>query len=112
MSAHKASLINAILLVALGAWSYTESTSQTAIIPVVFGVLLLLCNPGLKKENKIVSHIAVVLTVLIVFGLIKPFMGAINAGNTLGIVRVGLMLLSSVFAIRYFVKSFIDARKA
>ena len=114
MNAHKASLINAILLVALGLWGYfsSENPSPTALIPVGFGVILLALSNGVKKENKVIAHIAVVLTLLILLGLVKPFMGTMDRGNTLGMARVGIMMLSTVVAMIYFIKSFRDARKA
>ena len=112
MSAHKASLINAILLIGLGLWGYLDSTSNTALIPVIFGLGILACNPGIKSENKIIAHIGVLLTVLVVLGLGMAFKGSIERGNTLAIIRVGITILSSLYAIRYFVKSFSDARKA
>lgn len=114
MKAHTASLINAVLLVALGAWGYFGSAtpSPTALIPVVFGVILLLLNSGVKKENKVIAHIAVVLTLLILFGLGKPLMGAMDRGDTMATARVGVMLLSTVVALVFFIKSFIDAKKS
>jgi len=112
MNAHTSSLINAILLIGLGLWGYLDSTSNTALIPVVFGVAILACNPGVKKENKVIAHIAVLLTVVVVLGLAMALKGSIERGNTLAMIRVGIMILSSIVAIRYFVKSFIDARKA
>lgn len=113
MKAHTASLINAILLVGLGLWGYfaSESPSPTALIPVVFGVILVLLNGGVKKENKVIAHIAVLLTLLILIGLIKPLMGVLERNSTMGILRVGVMLLSTVVALIYFIKSFIEARK-
>ena len=114
MKANIASLINAILLILLAGWGYlsSENPSATALIPVVFGVLLLLLNPGVKKHDKIQSHIAVVLTFLILFGLAKPLQGAIGRADTLAIARVAVMLASTVLAMVFFIKSFIDARKA
>jgi len=114
MNAHKASLINAILLVALGAWGYFSSVtpSPTALIPVGFGVILLALSGGIKKENKVIAHIAVVLTFLVALGLAMAFKGTISRGNTLGMVRVGIMIISTIVAIVYFVKSFRDARIA
>ncbi len=114
MKAHQASLINAIILIAFGAWAYfsSESPSITALIPAVIGVILVFMNPGIKKENKVIAHIAVLLTLLILFGLVKPLTGALDRGSTMGIIRVLIMMLSTVVAIIYFVKSFIDARKA
>ena len=112
MNAHTSSLINAVLLIGLGLWGYFDSSSNTALIPVIFGVAILACNPGVKKENKVIAHIAVLLTVFVVLGLAMAFKGSIERGNTLAMIRVGIMILSSLWAIRFFVKSFIDARKA
>ncbi|MEM9896084.1 MAG: hypothetical protein AAF789_06915 [Bacteroidota bacterium] len=113
MKAHSASLLNAVLLITMAGWGYldSESPSVTALIPAFIGVVLVALNPGVKKENKVIAHIAVLLTLLILFGLFKPLMGVIDRGNTLGIARVMAMLLSTILAIVFFVKSFIDARK-
>ena len=111
MNAAKASLINAATLLIMGVWGYVVTNSPTALIPVGFGVVLLALNNGVKKENKIIAHIAVVLTLLIIPGLIKPFSSAVSDGDSMGMLRVGLMILTSIYAMIYFVKSFIDARK-
>ncbi|MEM9648699.1 MAG: hypothetical protein AAF969_09465 [Bacteroidota bacterium] len=114
MKAHSASLINAILLVALSAWGYfsSDTPSLTALIPSFVGIALLLCNKGVKKENKIIAHIAVVLTLLILIGLVKPLLGAMERGDNMAISRVVVMLLSTVVALFFFIKSFVDARKS
>ena len=114
MKAHTASLLNAIILIAFSLWGYfsSETPSVTALIPTFVGVVLLVLNRGVKAENKVIAHIAVLLTLLILFGLIKPMMGAIGRADTLAIVRVVIMLISTVIAMIFFVKSFIDARKA
>ncbi|MEO0367685.1 MAG: hypothetical protein AAF197_02750 [Pseudomonadota bacterium] len=113
MTAHRASLINALLLIVLSSWGYLSSStpSMTALIPATFGVLLLLCNPGVKSENKVIAHIAVLLTLIVLAGLAMPLMGALGREDTAAIFRVGIMLLSTIVALVYFVKSFIDARK-
>ena len=113
MNAYLANLINAIALVALGSWGYagSESPSVTALIPVGIGAILLLCSPGVQKENKIISHVAVVLTLLILFGLIKPLTGAIGRSDTAAILRVIVMMATTVLSMVYFVRSFIAARK-
>lgn len=114
MKAHTASLINAIALVALGAWGYfgSETPSPTALIPVIGGAILLALNGGVKKENKVIAHIAVVLTLILLLGLVMPLKGAFARGDQMAIIRVAIMLLTSVLAMVYFIKSFIDARKA
>ena len=113
MKAHTASLINAVLLIVLPLWGYlsSETPSVTALIPAFIGVALLVMNYGVKKENKIIAHIAVLLTLVILFGLIKPLMGALGRGDGLAISRVLVMIISTALAMIFFVKSFIDARK-
>lgn len=114
MKAHTASLINAILLIALGLWGYlaSDTPSNTALIPVAFGAILLLLNPGVRKENKVIAHIAVLLTVLVLAGLAMPLKGTFSRGDTMGSARVIVMLLSSVVAMVAFIQSFRAARKA
>jgi len=112
MQASKANLINAVALIVIGLWGYTQSSSNTALIPVVGGVILLLLQGGIAKHNKVVAHIAVVLTLILLIGLVKPFLGALNDGDNLGMLRVGLMLLTGIFAMIAFIKSFIEARKS
>ena len=110
MNAHKASLVNAILLITMGGWGYFESGSPTSLIPVVIGVLLVLLNKGIKTQNKVVAHIAVLVT-LLGFALVMPLMRAIEDGRTEATLRILIMLSSTVYAMIFFVKSFIDARR-
>ncbi|MCH2084917.1 MAG: hypothetical protein MK226_21195 [Saprospiraceae bacterium] len=113
MKAHTASLLNAILLIAMSTWGYlsSDTPSTTALIPAIVGVILLLLNGGVKKENKVIAHIAVLLTLIILLGLAMPLMGAMGRGDNLAVIRVVIMILSTILALVYFVKSFIDARK-
>ena len=114
MKANTVSLINSLFLVSMGLWGYFESDSRpiTALIPVIVGVILLLINSGVKKQNKIAAHIAVLLTLLIIIGLVRPLLGALNRGNIAGIIRVSVMILTSLWAMFTFVQSFISARKS
>ncbi|MAJ98267.1 MAG: hypothetical protein CBE48_003085 [Flavobacteriales bacterium TMED288] len=113
MKPSTASLINSIILIVFGFWGYISSItpSPTALIPVFFGAILLIINPKVKKQQKIASHLAVIFTILIFFGLIKPLLGAINRSNYLSTLRVLTMMISSLFAFISFVKSFIEVRK-
>ncbi|MAQ69889.1 MAG: hypothetical protein CMD23_02200 [Flavobacteriales bacterium] len=116
MKAYKASLINSLTLIIFGLWgamSYFQGTTEswTPLIPVIFGVIILICNNGLKKENKIIAHIAVLLTVLVFIGLFKPFTSQINKGDIIGVSRVAIMMCTCIIAMVSFVKSFKDARK-
>ena len=113
MKASLSSLLNAIILISMGLWGYFESESKaiTALIPVIIGTILLLVNKGVKNENKALAHVAVILTFLILFGLVKPLLGAFERENTYAIIRVLLMIISSLWAMISFIKSFISARK-
>ena len=114
MKPYIASLINVIILISMGAWGYFESDTRavTALIPVIIGVILLIINPGVKKENKVIAHIAVLLTLIILLGLVMPLFGSIQRQNSLAILRVLLMILSTAWALKSFIQSFIAARKA
>lgn len=113
MKPYKASFANALILIVLSLWAYFAATnpSITSFIPVVIGVALLLLNKGLQRENPLLSHIAVVLTLLVLIGLVKPLVGSIVRGNPWAFVRVALMILSTLVALVSFVQSFIRARQ-
>ena len=112
MNSLKANILNSICLIVVGLWGYFEATSSTALIPVIFGLALLFCSPGLKKENKVIAHIAVLLTFVCLLGLFMPLKGTIEREETIGVVRVSVMILTSITAMVYFIKSFIANRKA
>ena len=113
MKAHNASLINAILLITLPLWGYfsSENPSFTALIPTAIGLILVLLNKGVKNENKAIAHFAVILTLFVFGGLIKPLLGAIERTNVPAILRLIVMILSTILSLVFFVKSFIDAKK-
>jgi CDP-diglyceride synthetase len=114
MKAHTASLINALILIGFGLWAYlgSETPSKTALIPVIFGGVILALYPGVKNENKIVAHVAVLLTLLILGGLVKPLTAALDREDGLAIMRVLVMMVSTIVALVFFIKSFIDVRRA
>ena len=120
MKTYQANLINGVVLISMSLWAYLsfEGTiekpqqSITALIPLVLGVILILCNKGIKKENKVIAHIAVFVTLIAILGNVsKPLMSAIEEGRKMGILRICLMILTSVLAMITFIKSFISARK-
>jgi len=112
MKAHKASLTNSLVLIIFGTWGYldSEGAAITALIPVIFGVLILIMNKGLKNQNKTVSHIVVLLTFLVLCGLVMPLLRRIGEEDVMGITRVALMMVTSVVAIYTFIMSFIANR--
>ncbi|MFK7806652.1 MAG: hypothetical protein AB8F74_02520 [Saprospiraceae bacterium] len=112
MKPQTANLINALALMAMGLWGYFSTGSNTAFISVGFGVALLLCQNGVRKDNKVVAHIAVVLTLVVLlayFGMRLP--KALN-GDTIALVRAIIPIITGVLAMVAFIQSFIAARKA
>ena len=113
MKPYSINFVNAIIMILLGSWAYltSQTPSLTALIPVLSGIILIAITPGFKKGNKVLAHIAVSLTFLILLGLIKPLTGAIGRADHAGIARVVIMMITSFFSMIVFIKSFIDARR-
>ena len=113
MNTHKSSFLNALILIIFGCWAYftSESPSITSLIPVFFGVILIIINKGLKNKNKIASHIVVALTLIILIALFMPLKAAIGRADNIAIARVSVMLLSTIFAFYYQIQSFVNARR-
>ncbi|MCK4747056.1 MAG: hypothetical protein KAT15_08475 [Bacteroidales bacterium] len=114
MKPYLASLIHAFVLILFGIWGYfgSENPSFTALIPVGIGIILLLLNWGIRKENRVMAHIAILLTFLTLIALLKPLSGAIGRTDMAAMIRVGIMMAFTLFALIIFIKSFVDARKA
>ncbi len=112
MKPWQANALNGIVLIAMGLWGAMGTTSPTAYIPVGFGALFLLLTPPFKSENKIVAHIVVVLTFLLLIALGKPLGAAVESGDNMRILRSIIMMLFNILAFATYIKSFVDARKA
>tara|TARA_B100001741_G_scaffold313495_1_gene319943 strand:- start:28114 stop:28485 length:372 start_codon:yes stop_codon:yes gene_type:complete len=119
MQPSKANLINSLILIVMPLWAYlsyessnaNSTQSITALIPMFIGIILLFCTNGIKNQNKIIAHIAVFLTLLALVGLFKPLTSAISDSRSLSVFRVTLMLITCIFSMIAFVRSFIAARK-
>lgn len=112
MNAANANLLNAITLLAMGGWGYSETQATTALIPVFFGVLLLVFTNSIRSHNKAIAHIAVVLTLVILLALCGMRLPKSMAQGGIGLYRVIAMIVTGVIALIAFIKSFIDAKKA
>ena len=110
---YQVSAVNAFSLILIGGYGYlqSENPSITALIPVITGIILILLNNGIKVENKIIAHVAVSLTLIMIFGLIMPLLGSIKRSDTGAIIRVSIMLSTTILALIIFIKSFINARR-
>ena len=113
---YSANLLNSITLILLGLWEYYSTlpggswtpNSPTVFLPVIFGVALFLCNAEIKKENKLISHIAVFLTLIILGGLCFRLTKEMSTSSQY---RMIAMIATSAFAMITFVISFINANK-
>lgn len=114
MKPFQINLINGLVLVAMGLWAYfsADKPSPTALIPVGFGVIFLIATPLFRKDNKVVAHIVVLLTLLLIVALFMPLRSRIAAEDNVGIFRVATMIGVSVVAMIIYVRSFIEARRA
>tara|TARA_B100000530_G_C15697430_1_gene384583 strand:- start:8 stop:238 length:231 start_codon:yes stop_codon:yes gene_type:complete len=68
-------------------------------------------SPGIKNENKLIAHIAVIFTFLILLGLIVPLMSSIRRSDIGAVIRIIIMIVSTILALFSFIKSFMNARK-
>ena len=103
--------LNGLVVILVSLISYYYSTSITALIPSFLGLLLIILHFLYDKNNKLIAHIAVLLILLLLVGLYKPMAGAIERGDSFAILRVALMMLTTLYVFICFIKSFIDARK-
>ena len=108
----KALLLNALTLIIIGLVSYViKDFTNTALIPVFFGISLLLLSFVYDKNNKVVAHIGIFIILIVFISLFKPLTSQIDKNDIYGILRVGIMQLVSLYSMACFISSFIKARK-
>ena len=114
MKVYVVSMLNAIVLILLGLWGYagSQTPSPTALIPVFAGIILLSLIRGLKAGNRVIAHISVLLTFVLLIAFIKPLTGSISRVDNGAIIRVVIMMISCAASMVYFIRSFIAVRKA
>lgn len=114
MAPHTASLVNAVTLIACSVWAFVVigGASYTALIPAAFGIGLIICLPGVRSENKVIAHIAVLLTLVVLVALYMPLSSALSSGAPGALIRSIAMVATTLFAMFAFIKSFRDARRA
>ncbi len=116
MKAATANILNAIVLIAAGLYGYfgiltPEGThAPTALIPAAFGLLFLILQKGVASSNKIVSHVVVVLTFLLLIICVSRFIKIPDWGPKKYLFLA--CIVSNIIAMAAFISSFITARKA
>lgn len=115
MKAAGANLLNAFVLIGAGLYGYFGITasdgthSLTALIPAAFGLLFLLLHKGVANGNKVVAHVVVLLTLVLLIMCIMRFIKVEEWGAKKYIFLA--CIISNSIALIAFIKSFIDARK-
>lgn len=112
-------LFYSLFIMAVGLFSFIlrfESYGDfqfTALIPFIFGTILLFFTNGMKKENKLISHLAVVLTSLL--ALTTTILFIINLGSGFIFSRKEiiflLIIISSYIVLTLYMIRFIKVRK-
>lgn len=114
LSPTTANLLNAVALLALGLWGAISAgafsgadVSPTVYIAPVLGLIFLLLHGGLRAQNKIISHIVPVLTLLQIFAFMMP----LTKQSGIAQIRVGLIVLTGIIALIAYILFFVNARK-
>lgn len=107
-------IINSSSLILMGIWGFIEVSSPTAFIPSIFGILIFICYLLSRKNHKlniIFSHVAIILTILILAALAGTRLSTSIEEGGWGLVRLIVMIGTCSFSIVIFINSFIQSRK-
>lgn len=109
-------------LIALGLWGYfgTGTTSLTALIPAVFGLVLAACGASARNEKnlKMAMHIAAMVGLLGFLGSVRGLLKLptlLSSGTVerpLAVISQSIMAGLMLVFVVLCVKSFIDVRRA
>ena len=106
--------INGIILILAGLYGYFGVTgsagtaSMTALIPTLFGVILVVLSLFWSKAPKVISHIAIVLTLLLLIMIFNRFM-KVEIWNEAKYIFL-ICIVSNALALIVFIRSFVIAR--
>ncbi|HKK10138.1 MAG TPA: hypothetical protein VJ939_04840 [Bacteroidales bacterium] len=114
---HKVNVYYSLFLIALALFGFFarylgEGDMQfTALIPAVFGIILLPMTGGIKRDNRLIGHISALVLVIVLFGMIGMFFrdGGISLERKSVIFQ--LVTLSTIYYLFIQVRYFIRRRK-
>ena len=115
MKAATANLLNAFVLIAAGLYGYfgvaaaDGSHSYTALIPAAFGLLFLILHKGVASANKIIAHVVVVLTLVLLIMCIMRFV-KVEQWDAKKYIFLAC-IISNAIALVAFIGSFVAARR-
>lgn len=110
-----ANTMNATILIISGVYGYFGVTtasgehSPTALIPAAFGLVLAILGLFWNKAPKVISHIAVLLT-LVLLVMCAMRLAKVDAWGPKAAIFL-VCTLSNLYTLVIFIKSFIDARR-
>ena len=102
MNALKMNYFNSLVLIVVGLWGYIDVQSPTALIPVFFGLILLLLHIIITKKINSGRFL------MPLGGVRLP--KSLDAGGV-GLIRVVLMVASSGVSIGFFIKTFFEPKR-
>ncbi|MBT8189479.1 MAG: hypothetical protein HKN67_01400 [Saprospiraceae bacterium] len=111
MNVGNANLLNALTLIGIGIWGFKTTGSKTALIPVIFGVVLLVLTNSVRSYNKAASRVALVFTLLVLVALVGMRLPKSLEQGGPGLYRVIAMIATGVIALIAFLKSAIDSKR-
>ena len=87
-SIQKFNLINSIALISMSAWGYVDTNSFTALIPAIFGIILLLLGTMLTNDKlvKLSAHLVVLFTLLILLALVIQVLPGVLERGGIGLI--------------------------
>lgn len=106
--------LNALVLIAAGLYGYfglsgaDDNPSLTALIPAAFGLLFILLGLFWNKAPKIISHVIVVFTLVLLVMVINRFV-KVEDWNIKKYIFLACAL-SNALALFIFIRSFVVAR--
>ncbi len=115
MKAAQANLLNGIVLLAAGLYGYfmillpDGTRAITALIPAVFGLIFLVLQKGVTTQNKVIAHVVVVLTLVLLIICTMRFFKIEDWGAKKYLFLA--CIVSNAVALVAFIGSFIAARK-
>jgi uncharacterized membrane protein (UPF0136 family) len=109
---HKVNMVNGIILITAGLIGFFSNPSYplTALISPAFGLVFILLNPAMKKGNKIVIHLIVVLTLLLGIMVTMVFFRAAEPAFDRRSILLAIMALSCYVSFAFYLANFIKAR--
>ncbi|MEO1054056.1 MAG: hypothetical protein AAFX87_25690 [Bacteroidota bacterium] len=82
----------------------------TALIPAIFGLILLPMTKGIRQENKVIAHVAVLVTLLV-----AVMVSSMLFKNDFEVTRKSIIFMvivaASLVALVIYIKGFIDKKR-